>query len=299
MGYIKDSSIESSIASQYDATEYPATIRRDWLSHYPNYEMDSHWHDEVELIVILRGKMRCIINGEMILVSEEEGIFINARQVHDVSSEDRKECEFISVRFHPMLLCSTKEIEDRFVLPVIENHNFPYQVLKSDFEWQRTILDAVSRVYYMRHEITLELGAQGQFFAIWEQLFLHSGKVPAKRRPASPQLSRLKDMISYIAANYKGKVTLEELRLVGNMGKTNCCQVFQKYLNMTPIQYITMYRLRKGAEMLTNTDLPVVEVAYEVGFSGASYFSEAFRKHMGEMPSEYRKKHARLSEGHR
>ena len=293
MGYTQDSSIESSIESQYDTTEYPAAIRRDWLSNYPNYGMDSHWHDEVELISVLRGKMRCNINGEMILISEEEGIFINARQVHDVCSVDKKECEFISVRFHPMLLCSTKGIEKSFVQPVIENPNYPYQILKSDYEWQRTILDALSRVYYMRHEITLELGAQGQFFAIWEQLFLHSGKVPAKRRPSSPQLSKLKEMISYIAANYKGKVTLEDLRQVGSMGKTNCVKVFQKYLNMTPIQYITMYRLRKGAELLTNSDLPVVEVAEEVGFSGASYFSEAFRQHMGEMPSEYRKKHAR------
>ncbi len=291
--------IENSIDVNYDEVEYPAVIRRDWLSNYPNFEVDSHWHDEVEFLVIMRGKMKCTVNGEPVTLEEEEGIFINSRQVHDISSGGKFECEFITVRFHPMILCATKDIENRFVIPVIENTNYPYQILRSDMEWQRNVLDAINRVYYMRHEITLELGAQGQFFTIWEQLFLHSGKVPAKVRASSPQLSQLKDMISYIAANYKGKVTLDDIRQVGNMGKTNCCQLFQKYLNQTPIMYLMMFRLRKGADLLTNTDMPVVDIAYEVGFSGASYFAEAFKKHMGEMPSEYRKKHRRVSEDRR
>ena len=80
------------------------------------------------------------------------------------------------------------------------------------------------------------------------------------------------------------------------MGKTSCCQVFQKYLNQTPNNYLTVFRLRKGAEMLVATDMPIVDISYEVGFSGASYFSEAFKKHMGGMPSEYRRKHRPVSE---
>ena len=142
----------------------------------------------------------------------------------------------------------------------------------------------------MRHETTLELGAQGQFFAIWEQLFLHLGQVPAKVREASPQLTQLKNMISFISENYHGRITLDDIRQAGNVGKTSCCQIFQKYLNQTPITYLTMIRLRKGAEMLVKTDMPIVDISYEVGFSGASYFAEAFKKHLGEMPSEFRKR---------
>lgn len=283
----------------YDTVEYPAVVAREFLSSYPNYEMDSQWHDEVEFMAVLAGSVRCNVNGENITLKEEEGIFINSHQVHFLISDTKSECEFITVRFHPMLLCSTLDIENRFVSPVLENQDYPFQVLRPVIEWQRSVLDALLRVYYMRHEISFALGSLGQFFSIWEQIFLHSGRVPATERRSSPQLSQLKDMISYIAANYRSKVTLNDIRQVGNMGKTNCCQLFQKYLNQTPMLYLTMFRLRKGAELLAKTEMPIVDISYEVGFSGASYFAEAFKKHMGEMPSEYRKKYRRISEERR
>ena len=288
--------LEKALGKKINEVDYPVKIRRDRLSLYPNYEMGSHWHDDVELLLIHRGRMQCFVNGENIELSEGEGIFINSKQVHDVQSMGRMECEYILVRFHPILLCATKSIENQFVLPVIENSNFPYQVLKEDKEWQRSVIDAILRVYYMRHETTLELGAQGQFFAIWELLFRHMGSAPAKVRETSPQLSQLKSMISFIAENYHGRITLDDIRLAGNVGKTSCCQIFQKYLNQTPITYLTMFRIRQGAEKLAQTDMPIVDIAYEVGFSGASYFAEAFKKHVGEMPSEFRKKHRRVGE---
>lgn len=290
------SSLEKSLGVEFDEVEYPVTIRRDFLSEFPNYEMESHWHDDVELLLVRRGKMTCIINGEQKEISTDEGIFINARQVHGVMSADHRECEYIMVRFHPMILCATREIENRFVTPVIANENYPYQVLKQDIEWERSVLDSILRIYYMRHETTMEISALSQLFVIWEQIFTHSGRVPAKVRESTPQLTQLKKMISFIAENYQRKITLDDICLSGNMGKTSCCQVFQKYLNQTPNNYLTVFRLRKGAEMLVATDMPIVDISYEVGFSGASYFSEAFKKHMGGMPSEYRRKHRPMSE---
>lgn len=289
-------SLENSLGIEFSDVEYPVKIRRDRISRFPNYEMESHWHDDVEFLIVQSGKLIACINGESVEVHPDEGLFINSRQMHYVHSGGKFESEFIVVRFHPVLLCSTNEIENHFVLPVIENENFPYQVLSPEVAWERSVLDSLLRIYYMRYETTMMLGAQGQFFSIWEQIFLHLGKAPAKNRESTPQLTQLKNMISYIAANYHGKITLDDIRLSGNVGKTSCCQIFQKYLNQTPINYLTVFRLRKGAELLTKTDMPIVDIAYEVGFSGASYFAEAFKKHMGEMPSEYRKKRRAMLE---
>ncbi len=284
-------SLEKTLSAEFDEVEYPVTIRRDLLSAFLNYEMESHWHDDVELLLVLRGQMTCIVNGEQREICRDEGIFINARQVHGVMSAEHRECEYIIVRFHPMILCATREIENRFVTPVIANENYPFQVLKQDIEWERSVLDTILRIYYMRHETTMEISVLGQLFVIWEQIFTHSGRVPAKIRESTSQLTQLKKMISFIAENYQRKITLDDICLSGNMGKTSCCHVFQKYLNQTPNIYLTVFRLRKGAELLVTTDMPIVDISYEVGFSCASYFSEAFKKHMGELPSDYRRKH--------
>lgn len=271
--------------------EYPAQVSRFFLSHYPNFSRESHWHDEVEFMLVLRGKMTCNVNGEICQLAEGAGIFINARQVHCVYSEEKMECEYVALRFHPLLLCATKQIENQYVLPVMENTDYSFQFLDPEIEWQRNVLDWIFQIYYIRHENTMDIASLGYFFLIWEKIYIHSGEETVMARKRPPQLSQLKDMISFIAENYKEKIALEEICRVGNVGKTNCCKIFAKYLNQTPVVYLTVFRLRKGAELLTQTSMPISDIAYEVGFSGASYFTEAFRKYMGEMPSAYRKKH--------
>ena len=48
-------------------------------------------------------------------------------------------------------------------------------------------------------------------------------------------------------------------------------------------------RLRRGLELLKNSDLPVAEVAYQVGFSDPAYFSRTFSQEFGFAPKESRK----------
>ena len=96
-------------------------------------------------------------------------------------------------------------------------------------------------------------------------------------------------MITYIQSNYQNRISLEDIARVGNMSKTSCCGLFQKYVNQSPNAYLIEYRLRSGIELLRTTDMPVAEICFEVGFSGPSYFSESFRKAFGCSPMEYRR----------
>ena len=95
-------------------------------------------------------------------------------------------------------------------------------------------------------------------------------------------------MISYIETHHREKITLSQISAAGNAGKTTCCTIFQKYVNQTPMSYLTNYRLQKSVELLHQTDMTVTEIAYESGFSGASYFTETFKKVYGCTPTGYR-----------
>jgi len=52
--------------------------------------------------------------------------------------------------------------------------------------------------------------------------------------------------------------------------------------------FIRIIRLRKAAHVLTESDMPVSEVAFTLGFANAKHFSTAFRKHFGKSPSAFR-----------
>jgi len=55
----------------------------------------------------------------------------------------------------------------------------------------------------------------------------------------------------------------------------------------TPTEFIRSYRLKKGAELLKKNFGTVLEVALEVGFSSATYFTRCFKKKFHQLPSEY------------
>ncbi len=58
-------------------------------------------------------------------------------------------------------------------------------------------------------------------------------------------------------------------------------------MDMSPIDFLRSYRLRKAAEMLQEGSLSLTEISDKTGFSSYSYFSKSFKKHFGVTPKEY------------
>lgn len=271
---------------QYDFTDYSIYIRKDFLSQY-DYAAVSHWHDDIELIYILSGEMQYHINGEIVTLEQGSGVFVNSRQLHYGFSENCTESEFICIILHPLMLCSTPGMEQKYVMPLMSNLAFPFQLLTKETAWQNHILNAMQQIYAAREAPAPELQIQSLFFLIWNELYVHAPKdhAPSKQ---SHQLSVLKDMVGYMQKHYKEKITLDDIAAAGNVCKSKCSSLYRSYFNQTPVGYLTGYRLKKGADLLRNTDMSITEISYEVGFSGASYFTETFRKYYGCSPTRFR-----------
>jgi signal transduction histidine kinase/ligand-binding sensor domain-containing protein/DNA-binding response OmpR family regulator len=58
-------------------------------------------------------------------------------------------------------------------------------------------------------------------------------------------------------------------------------------MDMSPIDFLSSYRLRKAAEMLQEGLLSLTEISEKTGFSSYSYFSKSFKKHFGVTPKDY------------
>lgn len=274
----------------YNKSDFPVYIRPGILSQYPDYAAESHWHDDIEFVVILSGNMDYNVNGEILSLQEGEGLFVNSRQFHYGFSAKHQECVFICILLHPILLCSTQYIRQKYVLPVTTNAAIPYHKFSNNCIWEKQVLDYLLEIYACRDTDTMELKAQSLFGNLWAELYTH---LDAKKSISSVQnhhLTSLQSMISFIQGHYKEKISLAEICKKGNVGKTTCSTIFMKYTNQTPIEYLTDYRLRKSIDLMFSTDMTFSEISYEIGFSGASYFTETFRKRFGCSPGEYRKK---------
>ncbi len=70
-----------------------------------------------------------------------------------------------------------------------------------------------------------------------------------------------------------------------NVTPVHMARTFRMIVGMSPLEYVHRLRLEDAYRLLSATAMNVSEVATEVGFDDANYFSRLFRKKMGISPS--------------
>jgi signal transduction histidine kinase/DNA-binding LacI/PurR family transcriptional regulator/CheY-like chemotaxis protein len=67
---------------------------------------------------------------------------------------------------------------------------------------------------------------------------------------------------------------------------TDC---FHQELGITPMTYLRRYRMLRARALLETTDLPIIQVAMQTGFSDGTYFTRTFQREVGMSPRAYRR----------
>ena len=75
------------------------------------------------------------------------------------------------------------------------------------------------------------------------------------------------------------------------MSRTLLERKFKNALGITPHNHIQKIRLQKAKTLLSNTQLSVKEIAERCGFAHVEYLSVAFKREIGQTPTEYRSSH--------
>lgn len=96
---------------------------------------------------------------------------------------------------------------------------------------------------------------------------------------------QVKEMIEKNLAN--ADYSVEELSSDMAMSRASLHRKMKAISGQTPTELMRIHRLNRAAELLKEGRLNVNEVAYTVGFSTPSYFTQLFKKHFGVLPSEY------------
>lgn len=99
------------------------------------------------------------------------------------------------------------------------------------------------------------------------------------------QLQRVMD---YIDENISCDLSLNALAAVAGLSRTVFIQRFKRSVQQTPHRYILSTRVRRGREMLANSDMPITHVAAACGFADHAHFTSVFKKMLGITPSVYR-----------
>lgn len=81
--------------------------------------------------------------------------------------------------------------------------------------------------------------------------------------------------------------SVDQLAEYLNVTRSMLYRRFRTLVNQSPAEYIKLYRLKRAAQLLESTSYNVTEVALQVGFSDARYFSKLFKEEYGVLPKSY------------
>lgn len=92
----------------------------------------------------------------------------------------------------------------------------------------------------------------------------------------------------YIEAHYADPdLSLQDVCNALAVSKSYLSPIFKDHTGMTFVEYLTARRIERAKELLGPGEMKVYEVAAEVGYRDAHYFSLTFKKQTGKTPREY------------
>ena len=102
--------------------------------------------------------------------------------------------------------------------------------------------------------------------------------------------SILKTAVDFIDSHYMEEdMSLNKAANAANVSANHFSALFSQNMGQTFIEYLTNLRMNKATEYLRCTSMRSSEIAGEIGYKDAHYFSYLFKKTQGMTPSDYRK----------
>ena len=101
--------------------------------------------------------------------------------------------------------------------------------------------------------------------------------------------ARLAPVLGAIHAAVDHGWTVEALARIAAMSRSSFAARFRARVGLTPLDYVTRWRMYRAGTMLRQSTRPIAEIAYLVGYDNESAFAKAFRRVTGISPGRYRR----------
>ena len=292
----KDTSAEYQDRSTYNPL-FPLFIYYDLLR--PSGSVGLHWHDEIELVTVLKGDVELQYEGQIIRLEKDDIAFMNSSCVHGYHASHSSKCIPLvrPILISPSLLSSNGYdiIQSKYISPMLSGDlNTPVILSHTDSNNAeiKGILDAIADLYsggLYGHEIKIKAHLYDLMYKLilpskgkWEESY-----VATSRNKADSE--RFKKVLAYIHEHYTEKIRVRDLAEYMHMSEGHFSRYFKKMAQKTPIEYINEYKISEAAKMLRETDKKEIEIALDIGFDNFSYFISIFKSIVHCTPSQYRK----------
>lgn len=281
---------------QSKSKDMPCMCRYPDPSHAVSETVPWHWHSEIEINYVTEGTFIVYTTDQIFHVHKGEAIFLNSNALHMTHWENSESAgKFISIIFDPSFIGGIygSVPDQKYIQPVLHCEKLKGYKISPDTETHLEMLLQITKIYNLFRDepFGYELLVRNALTSFWCPLLTETNTTrSASSRNFELISERIKPMIECIHALYPEKLTLDQIARSGNVSKRECNRLFHKYLYMTPMNYVSFYRIRMAAHKLQDLQKSIETISYECGFHSVSYMAKLFRSEYNCTPNEYRSK---------
>lgn len=249
-----------------------------------------HWHEDIEIIYIVNGKLKAGVNKEVYNLSKGDILIIGPGEVHYFLKENNLSVRAV-IQFRMSIYDSFNSgTKDRLTLkPTFSN----CKLLREDDKIHE-ILEKQIRDIIKEHEESKEgykLFLKARLYDLAGILLRYLPKDQGKgenREKQKERLEKLDTVMQYVEKNYDKRITLDEISNVAGFSKFYFTRFFKENTGMTFIDYLNNFRIAKSEWLLLNEENSITDVAFKSGFNSVKTFNRVFKKLKENSPKEYK-----------
>lgn len=239
------------------------------------------------------GSLKVRLPGMQIVINEGEGIFINTNILHAANSNQKQKCLIHSLVFYDRLIAGDKNsiFATAYVQPILNCSALKYTSFTSAATWEKEAASCIERAYQKLafEEPGYELLIRNDLSFLWSILFQNSSdKLSSDKCENEIDYLRIKTMIAFLEEHFNEPIELTQIAASANIGKRECIRCFHRMLGLSPIQYLIKYRISEALHYLSDTDMPISDIALCCGFDSPSYFAQIFKRYQKCTPRQFR-----------
>lgn len=255
---------------------------------FSSYSMSEHTNTFFEMIFVLDGSGRQIINQHALPYASNKLFLVFPEDTHGFEVEE--ETEFFILRFNRSYLnTQSREWRNRMEF-IFRNHNhLPGCILKNveDKPLVRSIANALLREKQSLHnnELVNQLIQVLITIAARNIMIMNSLPVEQLYEKRSPNF-----IVDYIQQHIRDPhaLRLENMATACSISRNYIGEYFKSKFGKTIRDYIASYKLEMIELKLQYTDVRISEIAYEYGFKDVSHLNHFFKSKKGLSPQQYR-----------
>ncbi len=244
---------------------------------WPDFSSPLHWHDYIEVELVLDGKGRQTLNGEEDILTAGCLTVMRPTDFHDVSPDEGFHLINLSIndRLLPEEIISGLSTGKRLFFRLSPADTATVASLLGLLHAESEAADPDRR--YIKHLIL--------------SLFLKILKfIPLPDEKENEISGPVQSAVLYLQMHFREDPTLGEVASICHYNPNHFSTVFHREMGMTYSEYLNRLKIAYAKELLLTTDAKITDICFESGFTSHSNFLRLFKKDTGISPIRFRTK---------